>query len=141
LGETLTASEIRLLDPAAFKLRSASQRRKALTVTALPKVSRDARLQAAMQRAEASAFTISNQDVIDFLRGELRLRQAPLRLSELPMQTAGDVLQAMQMVEAVRASRDSSLKAEQLAAPLLTDYYSASDYRFQLNDEADSNPA
>lgn len=141
LGEALTASEIRLLDPAAFKLRNASQRRKALAVTALPKVSRDARLQAAMQRAEASAFTVSNQDVIDFLRGELQARQAPLRLSELPLADARDVLQAMQMVEAVRASRDSALKAEKLAVPLHTDYYSASDYRFQLHDQSDSDPA
>lgn len=141
LGDTLAASEIRLLDPAAFKLRSASQRRKALTVTALPKVSRDARLLAAMQRAEAAAFTVSNQDVVDFLRGELRLRQTPIRLSDLPMQTAGDVLQAMQLVEAVRVSRDSSLKAERLDTPLHTDYYSASDYSFQLNDDSDPNPA
>ncbi|MGZ5052797.1 MAG: Wadjet anti-phage system protein JetA family protein [Methylobacter sp.] len=140
LGSAIAASEVRLLDPAAFKLRSASQRRKALAVTAQPKVSRDARLQAAMQRSEAAAFTLSNQDVVDFIRSELRLKQRPIRLSSLPMQTATDVLQAMQTVEAVRASRDGSLSATQLPSRLHNDYYSGRDYQIELNHDADPNP-
>ncbi|NOU14734.1 MAG: ferrochelatase [Methylococcaceae bacterium] len=141
LGTAIAPSEIRLLDPAAFKLRSASQRRKALTVTALPKISRDARLQAAMQRTEAAAFTLSNQDVVDFIRGELRLQQRPIRLSSLPTQTATDVLQTMQMVEAVRASRDESLTAKKLPSQLHNAYYTGSDYQLELNHDSDSNPA
>jgi hypothetical protein len=141
LGAAITVSEIRLLDPAAFKLRSASQRRKALTVTALPKVSRDARLQAAMQRSEAAAFTLSNQDVVDFIRGELRLQQRPIRLSSLPIQTATDVLQTMQMVEALRASRDETLTAKKLPGRLQNAYYTGSDYQIELNHDSDPNPA
>jgi len=141
LGAAIAASEVRLLDPAAFKLRSASQRRKALTVTALPKVSRDARLNAAIQRAEAAAFTLSNQQVVDFIRGELRLRQRPIRLSSLSVETVTDLLQTMQMVEAVRAARDASLSATQLPSQLQTPYYSGSDYQIQLNHDADSKPA
>lgn len=141
LGASLATSEVRLLDPAAFKLRSASQRRKALTITALPKVSRDARLRAAMLRAEASAFTLSNQDVADSIRAELRLSRQPLRLSSLPMQTATDVLQAMQMVEAVRAGRDDGLTARKLAGRLQNQYYSASDYQIEFHDDTNPNPA
>jgi hypothetical protein len=141
LGASIAASEVRLLDPAAFKLRSASQRRKALTVTALPKISRDARLNAALQRAEAAAFTLSNQDVVDFIRGELRLRQRPIRLSSLPVETVTDLLQNMQMVEAVRAARDESLTATQLPSHLQNPYYTGSDYQIQLNHDSDSKPA
>jgi hypothetical protein len=141
LGTAIAPSEIRLLDPAAFKLRSASQRRKALTVTALPRISRDARLQAAMQRTEAAAFTLSNQDVVDFIRSELRLQQRPIRLSSLTIQTATDVLQTMQMVEAVRASRDESLTAKKLPSQLHNAYYSGNDYQLELNHDSDSNPA
>lgn len=138
LGKSLAAGEVRLLDPANFKLRSASQRRKARTVTVLPKVSRDARLHAAMQRAEASAFTLSNQDVVNFVRSELRSKQQPLRLSHLPMQTAHDVLLAMQLVEAVRAGRDDQLKAQKLPTAFDNPYYSASDYQIQFRDDTDT---
>ena len=94
-----------------------------------------------MQRAEAAAFTLSNQDIVAFVRAELRLKQTPIRLSALPMQTAQDVLLGMQLVEAVRASRDDRLQATKLSAPLHTPYYSASDYQIQFRDDTDSNPA
>ena len=133
----LFRSEIRLLDPASLKLRSASQRRKALSVTAQPKVSRDARLAAALQRAEASGFALSNEDVIVALRNELKLRGRPFLLSSLPVRTAKDVLQAMQAVEAVRGSRDNAIKARKLPTRLVTEYYTGSDYQIEANQESD----
>jgi hypothetical protein len=139
LGVHLAAAEIRLLDPSSFKLRSASQRRKALTVTALPKVTRDSRLNAALQRAEASAFALSNEDVRESIRAELRLRARPLRLSTLPAKTAADVLHAMQAVEAIRASHDGGIKATQLPTKLLNDFYSASDYLIEQKPNADKH--
>ncbi|MEQ1637684.1 MAG: Wadjet anti-phage system protein JetA family protein [Methylococcales bacterium] len=139
LGNAFSACEMRLLDPSAFKLRSASQRRKARTVTALPKVSRDARLQAVIQRAEAAAFTLSNEDIVIFVRSELRQKQMPIRLSGLPMQNARDVLLTMQLVEAVRTSRDDNLRAKKLSTSLNTPYYNASDYQIQFCDDTDSN--
>ena len=131
LGEAISASEIRLLDPANFKLRSASQRRKALTVTAQPKVSRDARLAAALQRAEASGFALSNEDVMVALRNELKLRGRPFLLSSMPIKTARDVLQAMQAVEAVRGSRDDTIRARKLPNKLVTKFYTGSDYQIE----------
>jgi hypothetical protein len=137
IGAALSGSEIRLLDPASFKLRTASQRRKALTVTAQPKVSRDARLAAALQRAEASGFALSNEDVVVALRNELELRGRPFLLSSLPIKTARDVLQAMQAVEAVRGSRDDTLKARKLPNKLVTEFYTGSDYQIEANHESD----
>jgi hypothetical protein len=137
LGAHLAASEVRLLDPASFKLRSAVQRRKALSVTALPKVTRDSRLNAALQRAEASAFALSNEDVREAVRAELRLRARPLRLSTLPAKTASDVLHTMQAVEAIRASHDGGIKATKLPTKLWNEFYSASDYLIELMPNAD----
>ena len=136
LGESITSSEIRLLDPASFKLRTASHRRKALTVTAQPKVSRDARLDAALQRAEAAGFALSNEDVMVALRKELKLRGRSFQLSTLPVKTARDVLQAMQAVEAVRGSRDGSLIARKLPNKLVTEFYTGSDYQIEHNNES-----
>lgn len=131
IGEAISAAEIRLLDPASFKLRSASQRRKALTMTAQPKISREARLDAALQRAEAAGFAISNDDVFKALQAELKLRGRPFLLSTLPVKTAKDVLQAMQAVEAVRTSRENSIKVSRLPGKLITEYYTGNDYQIE----------
>ncbi|PUA17022.1 Wadjet anti-phage system protein JetA family protein [Glaciimonas sp. PCH181] len=132
IGQTLAPAEIRLLDPATFKLRTISQRRKALTVTAQPKVSRDARLAAALYRAEADAFALSNDDVVQRIRAELRLRDRPIRLSSLPTATTTDVLNNMQMVEAIRGARDPSLKITKLPNKLWNDFYAGDDYQIEM---------
>ena len=135
IGQSLASAEVRLLDPASFKLRSASQRRKALTVTIQPRVTRESRLAAAVHRAEASAFALANDDVMGSIRRELRLRNRPIRLSTLPVATAIDVLHAMQAIEAVRSSRDPSLKATKLPTKLTNEYYSADDYQIEFKNE------
>jgi hypothetical protein len=139
MGEAISATEIRLLDPASLKLRTASQRRKALSVTAQPKVSRDARLAAALQRAEAAGFALSNEDVVVALSNELKLRGRPFLLSSLPIHSAKDVLQAMQAVEAVRGSRDNTLKARKLPNKLVTQFYTGSDYQIEANGQGDNS--
>jgi len=136
LGESMTAAEIRLLDPASFKLRSASHRRKALTVTAQPKISHEARLAAALQRAEAAGFAMSNEDVFKALQAELKLRGRPFLLSTLPLKSARDVLQAMQAVEAVRTSRETSLSVNKLPGKLVSEYYTGSDYQIEANQKS-----
>lgn len=131
LGQHLAASELRLLDPAAFRLRSLGERRRALTVTAAPKVTREARLAAALLRAEAGAFSLSNDDVMARLRQELRLTQRSVRLSAMPLQSAADILQAMQAVEAIRSDSTKSLRATKLPTKLATPYYTANDYQIE----------
>ena len=120
LGDAIACAAVRVIDPASFKLRSASQRRKALAVTVQPRVSRESRLAAAMHRAEAGAFALSNNDVLESLRRELRLRKRAIRLSTLPVETATDVLQAMQAVEAIRSYRGSDVKATSCRPALST---------------------
>jgi hypothetical protein len=137
LGQTIAGAEVRLIDPASFKLRTVSQRRKALTLTVQPKVSRASRLAAAIHRAEAGAFSLSNDDVLSELRTELRLRGRPLRISTLPIKNATDVLRTMQAVEAVRGSRDESLKATKLPTRLMSEYYMGSDYQIEICHEPD----
>ena len=136
IGEAMSNSEIRLLDPATLKLRSFSQKRKALSVTIEPKVSRDARLIAALMRAEAAGFAVSNEDVLVVLHNELKLRGRPFLLSSLPILSARDVLQAMQAVEAVRGSRDKILTARKLPNKLVTEYYTGSDYQIESSHES-----
>lgn len=139
IGKTIASAEVRLLDPASFKFRTASQRRKALTITAQPKVTRDSRLAAAIQRAEAGAFALSNDEVLFTLRSELRLYGRPFRLSSLTIKTAKDVLQAMQAVEAVRNSQDQKIKATRLPTKLCTEYYTGSDYQIESVNEPDKS--
>lgn len=137
LGRAIAGAEVRLLDPALFKLRSMAQRRKALTLTVQPKVTRDSRLAAAILRAEAGAFALSNDDVLSDLRHELRLRGRPVRLSSLPVKSATDILHIMQAVEAVRGSRDETLKATKLPTRLWNNYFSGSDYQIEMSHEPD----
>lgn len=137
VGTALAASEVRLLDPAAFKLRTYAQRRKALTVTAAPKVTREARLAAAIARAVTGAFAVSNADIHALLLRERRLRDRDFRISTLPVNTAVDVLTVMQAVEAIRASGSPSLKATRLDTRLVNPYYTGFDFLIQINDHAD----
>lgn len=139
LGDAIASAEVRVLDPASFKLRSVSQRRKALAVTVQPRVSRESRLDAAMQRAEAGAFALSNDDVLECLRREMRLRQKAIRLSSLPVETATDVLQAMQAVEAVRSSHGADIKATKLPTRLYNAFYSANDFLIEFDNESNNS--
>lgn len=137
IGENLAAAEVRLLDPASFKLRTYAQRQKALTVTAMPKITRDSRLKAAQARAESSAFALSNHDVHSSLLKERRLRGRDFRLSTLPVNSAIEVLHVMQSIEAVRSGGSETLHAVKLDTKLLNDYYSGNDYLIRLNENAD----
>lgn len=132
IGERLAAAEVRLLDPASFKLRSATQRRRAVTVSIQPRPDREARLAAAMHRAETEAFSIPNEALAEALREDLRLFKHPIRLSALPHETASDVIKAMQAVEAVRNTRSGDLVARRLPTRLDNPYYSGTDYEFDV---------
>lgn len=138
LGAAIASAEVRLLDPASFKLRSTSQRRKALTITVKPRITRESRLVAAMHRAEAGAFALSNNDVLESLRRELRLRNRALRLSSLPVRSATDILTTMQAVEAIRSYQDADVKASKLPTRLINEFYTANDFLIEFNDESDN---
>lgn len=132
IGEQLTSAEVRLLDPASFKLRTATQRRKAVTVTVRPRASRDERLAAAMARAESEAFSIPNELVAEKLRSDLRLFRHPIRVSTLPTESARDVIRAMQAVEAARSTGGGDLAVRKLPTRLDNPAYSGNDYEIDL---------
>jgi hypothetical protein len=132
IGEQLAAAEVRVLDPASFKLRTATQRRKAVTVTVRPRATREERLAAAMARAESEVFSIPNEMVVEKLRSDLRLFRHPVRLSALPTESARDVIRAMQTVEAARSSAGSDLTVRKLASRMDNTVYSGNDYEIDL---------
>lgn len=132
IGERIAASEVRLMDPSSFKLRTASQRRKAVTVSIRPRPNREERLAAAMARAESEAFSISNEEIAQGLRADLRLFQHPLRLSSLPARTARDVTKVMQTVEATRTDAGGDFQVRKLPTRLENDSYIGSDYEIAL---------
>jgi Family of unknown function (DUF5716) len=128
IGERLAPAEVRVLDPSSFKLRTATQRRKAVTVSIQPRPTREQRLLGAMNRAEAEAFSLPNEELAEKLRGDLRLFQHPIRLSALSTATAHDVIRAMQAVEAVRNAKGSDLVARKLPGRLDNEFYCGDDY-------------
>jgi len=132
IGEQLASAEVRVLDPASFKLRTATQRRKAVTVTVRPRASREERLAAAMARAESETFSIPNELVAEKLRSDLRIFQHPIRVSALPTSTARDVIRAMQAVEAARSAGGGDLAVRKLPSRLDNPAYSGNDYEIDL---------
>lgn len=132
IGEQIAPAEVRLLDPASFKLRTATQRRKAVTVTIRPRPSWDARREAAMRRAETEAFSVSNIEISRRLRADLRLFRRPVRLSSLPATTAREVIANMQSVEAASSVAERDLVVRKLPYRLDNDFYSGFDYEIDF---------
>lgn len=132
IGERLVASEVRLLDPASFKLRTATQRRRAVTVSIRPRPTREDRLAAAMGRAEAEAFSIPNEKIAERIRADLRLFRHPIRLSSLPAASARDLITSMQAVEAARSTIGGDLLVRKLVNRLENFFYNAADYEIEL---------
>lgn len=132
IGEQISCVEIRLLDPSSFKLRSATQRRKAATISVHPRASRAARLESFIKRAESEAFAVANEELASKLRGDLRLFQHPIRLSSLPPETARDLISNMQAVESVRNTKGRDLTATRLPGRVENEFYSGYDYEFDF---------
>ncbi|WNO03942.1 Wadjet anti-phage system protein JetA family protein [Rhodoferax mekongensis] len=132
IGDKITTVELRLLDPASFKLRSATQRRKASTISVQPRASRAARLEAFLNRAESEAFAVSNEDLASKLRNDLKLFKHPIRLSALPPDSARDLISNMQAVEAVRNAKAGDLAATRLPHRVENEFYSGFDYEFDF---------
>lgn len=135
IGKRIASTELRLLDPASFKLRTVSQRRKASTISVQPRASREARLLAAMKRAEAEAFAIPNEEIAAKLRADLRLFQHPVRLSALNPTTARDLIGVLQAVEAARNTKGADLVATQLPQRVENEHYSGFDYEIDFKND------
>ncbi|WP_052190886.1 Wadjet anti-phage system protein JetA family protein [Chitinibacter sp. ZOR0017] len=132
IGQFLAPAEVRLLDPSSFKLRTAAQRRKSVTISVRPRPSREERLAAAMARAEAEAFSIPNEEVAQLLRRDLRTFQQPIRVSALPTATARDIIRTMQAVETVRSEVGADMSVIKLHTRLDNELYSGNDYEIDF---------
>lgn len=132
IGEQIAPAEVRVLDPASFKLRTATQRRKSVTVSIRPRPTREERLAAAMSRAESEAFSVPNDVVAQQLRSDLRVFKHPIRLSAMPVATARDLLRTMQAVEAVRSVAGEDMTVRRLPTKLANEYYVGTDYEIEL---------
>lgn len=132
IGERIAPAEIRVLDPASFKLRTATQRRKSVTVSIRPRPTREERLAAAMSRAESEAFSVPNDVVAQQLRSDLRVFKHPIRLSAMPVASARDLLRTMQAVEAVRSAAGEDMTVRRLPTKLANEYYVGTDYEIDL---------
>lgn len=132
IGHFLVPAEVRLLDPSSFRLKTAAQRRKAVTVSIRPRPSREERLAAALARAETEAFSLANEEVAQMLRQDLRVFQRPLRVSALSTASARDLISAMQAVEAVRSEVGADMEVTKLPTRLTNEFYSAHDYEIRL---------
>ena len=132
IGSQITSVEVRLLDPSSFKLRTATQRRKASTISIQPRASRAARLESFMARAESEAFAVANEELAAKLRSDLRIFNYPIRLSALSPETARDLIGNMQSVEAVRNAKGGDLIATRLPGRVENEFYSGYDYEFKL---------
>lgn len=132
IGDQITCVEARLLDPSSFKLRSATQRRKAATISIQPRASRSARLDSFMKRAESEAFAVANEDLANRLRRDLRLFQRPILLSSLSPVSARELISNMQTVEAVRNAKGADLVATQLSGRVENEFYSGYDYEIDF---------
>lgn len=132
IGARIAPAEVRVLDPASFKLRTATQRRKSVTVSIRPRPTREERLAAAMSRAESEAFSVPNDVVAQQLRSDLRVFKHPIRLSAMPVASARDLLRTMQVVEAVRSVAGEDMTVRRLPTKLANEYYVATDYEIDL---------
>ncbi len=132
IGDSIASVEVKLLDPSSFKLRTAVQRRKAATTSVPPRPTREARLAAALKKAEDQAFSVPNEALTQKIRSDLRLFNHPVRLSGLPLATARDVLSVMQTVEAVRNTRARDLRASKLPGTVENEYFSGADYEIDF---------
>lgn len=135
IGDQISSVEVRLLDPSSFKLRTATQRRKASTISIQPRASRAARLESFMTRAESEAFAVANEELASKLRTELRIFQHPIRLSSLSPETARDLIGGMQTVEAVRNTKGADLVAKRLPGRVENEFYSGFDYEIDFKKE------
>ncbi len=136
IGMYLVPAEVRLLDPASFRLRTMRQRKSASTVTLPPRASREARLIAALKAAEENAFSVANTELVQDMRKRLRLYQHSVRVSTLPLTSATEVLGAMQVVEALRADNDSDMSIRKLPGKVENEFFIGPDYEITFKQKS-----
>ncbi|MDR2112197.1 MAG: DUF5716 family protein [Candidatus Accumulibacter sp.] len=117
---------VALYDPATLRLKTAAERVHAQTVSIVPEITREERLRQFLRDAEERAFSLSWQEIVDYLLGRMR-GNGQLRLSELPVDDALQALSLLRAVEAARASDELEVERRE-SEPLENAILSGTDY-------------
>lgn len=132
LAQRLSTAEIRL---PASGLRWTQRDRQDIEGTDIDwRILPQSRQEAAMRRAEAEAFVISEDAVLERLHGLVKARgeDRPLRLSDLPVSGAPDALAALHAVGAVRSTQGKAhWTAHKLPTPFETPVFVADDFELR----------
>lgn len=115
-GAAIAPVAVALYDPAALRLKTATERARAQTVSIVPEITREERLRQFLNHAEERAFTVSQQDIVSYLLDSME-DGGQLRLSDLPVDDAISALSVLRAVEAARSS--DALEVERHEGELL----------------------
>ncbi|NTV96189.1 MAG: hypothetical protein HGA75_12360 [Thiobacillus sp.] len=102
-GARLAPVAVALIDPASLRPKTAAERVRAESVSIVPEITRAERLRQFLNQAEERAFSLSRQEIVDYLAGHMP-DAAGVRLSDLPV---ADAVAALALLRAVEAARDS----------------------------------
>jgi hypothetical protein len=129
IGATMEPAHVRLIDPHSFRLLAGSEKRKASTAITAPAITRAGRLKAFVDLAEAKAFAMSNDDILANVLAQFADKtRMQMLLSEMPLQTAKEVITVLHAVEAIRSMPKAGLVVRQLDSMFKTPYFSSNDY-------------
>ena len=127
IGATMEPANVRLIDPHSFRLLAGADKRRASTVVTAPAVTRAGRMKAYVDLAEAKAFAVSNDDLVETVLSHLT-DKVQIRLSEMPIDTAKQVITILHAVEAIRSNSKAGLTVRQLETMFENAYFSSNDY-------------
>lgn len=132
IGEHLALCNVRLLDPSAFRMKEFVRREKASASAITPRPSREARMLAAMRIAGNEAFHLTNAQILDSIKGQLEATgNGVIRLSDLPAESARDVLTILRGVESVRGAVKSGLTVHRTNSRFDSGLHQSTDYEIR----------
>lgn len=132
IAESMALSGVRLLDPSSLRLKEATRREKASASAITPRPTREARLEATLRVARGEAFHLTNAHILETLKSQLESSSSGrIRLSELPAESAIDVLTLLRGVESVRGSVKSGLSVKRTGNRFSTRFHHAWDYEIR----------
>lgn len=127
VGATMEPANVRLIDPQSFRILAGAEKRKASTVVLAPAVTRAGREKAFIDLAEAKAFAVSNDDILDTVLVHFK-DKVQMKLSDMPLETAKQVITVLHAVEAIRSKPKAGLVVRQLDTMFETPYFTSNDY-------------
>lgn len=131
MAANLSTQAMRMVDPADVRLATAVRKKLESVSVQAPVTSRDARLAAFIKDKTARILTISLNDLTGQIDAQLAAK-GEFKLSELPLETAEDVLFALHVVDAARTGKQHSpYRARRLKNVFETPFFSTNDYLIQ----------